>query len=223
MTITVSDGQLTDSIDVRIDITDVDENRAPAFTDGDNTTRSVAENTASGQNIGSAISATDPDTGDVLTYTLSGADEASFSIVSTSGQLRTQAALDYENKKSYSLTVSVSDGNGGSDSITVAINVTDVEEPVEQPPPPPPSEGAPPPSTPIVQPPVEPNHAPVFSDGTSTTRSIAENTDSGVSIGTAVSATDADNDSLAYTLGGTDAAAFSIVSTSGAAPNPCSP
>ena len=215
VTITVSDGQLTDSIDVRINVIDVDENRAPAFTDGDNTTRSVAENTASGQSIGNPVSATDPDTGDVLTYTLSGADEASFSIVSTSGQLQTQAPLDYENKKSYSLTVSVSDGNGGSDSITVAINVTDVEEPVEQPATPPASGGTPPLSTPPVQTPVEPNNAPVFSDGSPTTRSIAENTDSGVSIGTPVSATDADNDSLTYTLGGTDAAAFSIVSTSG--------
>ncbi len=122
-----------------------------------------------------------------MTYTLSGTDAAAFSIVSTSGQLQTNAALDYETKSSYSVTVSVSDGNGGSDSISVNVNVTDVDE----------------------------NRAPVFTEGDSTTRSIAENTDSGTNIGEAVAATDADSDTLTYTLGSTDAASFSIVSTSG--------
>ena len=165
-------------------------NSAPVFTDGTSTTRSVPENTASGTNIGNAVAATDADTGDTLTYSLGGTDASSFSIVNTSGQLQTSAALDYETKSSYAVTVSVSDGNGGSDSITVTINVTDVNENVA-------------------------NNAPVFTDGTSTTRSVAENTASGTNIGSAVSATDADNHTLTYTLGGTDASSFSIVSTSG--------
>ena len=167
-----------------------DINTAPMFTDGINTTRMVAENTAANTNIGTAIAATDADTGDTLTYTLSGTDASSFSIVSTSGQLQTKAALDYETKTTYSVTVSVSDGNDGSDAIDVTINVTDVNE-------------------------VPTNTAPVFTDGTSTTRTIAENTVSGTNIGTAIAATDADNDVLTYTLGGTNAASFSIVSTSG--------
>ena len=185
VTITVSDGTLTDSIDVTINVTDVDENRAPSFTDGDNTTRSVAENTGSGVDIGSAVSAADPDNDD-LTYTLGGTDAASFSINSTNGQLRTSAALDYENKRSYSVTITVSDG-ALTDSINVTIDVTDVDE----------------------------NRAPSFTDGDNTTRSVAENTGSGVDIGSAVSATDPDNDDLTYTLGGTDAASFSINSTNG--------
>ena len=100
----------------------------PRLTDGTSTTRSIAENTASGTNIGTAIGATDTDTGDTLTYTLGGTDAASFSIVGTSGQLQTSAALNYESKSSYSVSVSVSDGNGGSDSIAVTISVTDVNE-----------------------------------------------------------------------------------------------
>ena len=104
-------------------------NSAPAFNDGNNsTTRSVAENTAAGTNIGDAVAATDANTGDTLTYTLGGTDADSFSIVSTSGQLQTKAALDYETKDSYEVTVSVSDGNGGSDSIAVTINVTDAND-----------------------------------------------------------------------------------------------
>ncbi len=185
VTVSVSDtNSSSDSISVTINVTDVNE--APTFADGSSTTRSIAENTASGTNIGSAVAATDPD-GDALIYSLSGTDASSFSIVSTSGQLRTSAALDYETKSSYSVTVSVSDGNGGTDSITVAISVTDANE----------------------------NRPPAFTDGSSTTRSIAENTASGTNIGTAVTATDADNDTLTYTLGGTDASSFSILSTSG--------
>ena len=103
-------------------------NNAPVFTDGANTTRSVAENTTASTNIGTAIAATDADSGDTLRYTLGGTDAASFAIVSTSGQLQTRVALDFETKSSYAVTVSVSDGNGGSDSIGVTITVTDVNE-----------------------------------------------------------------------------------------------
>ena len=103
-------------------------NNAPVFTDGTSTTRSVAENTASSRNIGTAIAATDADSGDTLRYTLGGTDMASFAIVSTSGQLQTKAALDYETKSSYAVTISVSDGNGGSDSIDVTVTVTNVDE-----------------------------------------------------------------------------------------------
>ena len=129
VTITASDGSLTDTISVTINVTDVDEstNNIPVFTDGASTTRSIAENTTSGTNIGSPVSATDAND-DLLTYILSGTDVSKFSIDSTTGQLRTKAALDYETKSSYTVTVNVSDGNGGSNSITVTINVTDVTE-----------------------------------------------------------------------------------------------
>ncbi len=186
VTITVSDGTLTDEIDITINVADVDENRAPVFTDGDSITRSVAENTGSGVNIGSAIGATDADDDD-LTYSFSGTDAASFSINTTNGQLLTRSAINYETKTSYSLTITVSDGNGGRDSITVTISVTDVDE----------------------------NRTPEFTDGDSTTRSVVENTESEQNIGDPVAATDADNDTLTYTLSGTDATSFSIVNTSG--------
>ena len=108
---------------LRLDIT-----IPPEFTEGTSTTRAVAENTASGTNIGTAVAATDAD-GDTLIYTLGGTDAESFSIVSSSGQLQTSAALDYETKSSYAVTVSVFDRRGGRDSIDVTINVTNVIEP----------------------------------------------------------------------------------------------
>ena len=108
-------------------------NAVPVFTDGAATTRSVAENTAAGRNVGAAVAATDTDN-DPLTYTLGGTDAASFDIVAANGQLLTKAALDHESKQSYTLTVTASDGNGGSASIAVTVAVTDMnEEPTGKP------------------------------------------------------------------------------------------
>ena len=101
-------------------------NTAPTFTEGASTTRSVAENTASDTNIGTAITATDADN-DTLTYTLSGTDASSFNIESTTGQLKTKSALGYETKATYTVTITVSDGSL-TDAITVTINITDVAE-----------------------------------------------------------------------------------------------
>ena len=73
------------------------------------------------------MSATDGDN-DSLLYTLRGTDASSFSLLRTSGQLKTKAALDYETKTSYSVTITVYDYNIGGDTISVTINVTDVDE-----------------------------------------------------------------------------------------------
>ena len=131
VTITVSDGSLTDTITVTINVTDVVENNAPVFTDGANATRTIAENTPLGTNIGSPVAATDADS-DTLTYALGGTDANVFSIVSSTGQLQTKLALNFESKQNYKVTVTATDGKGGSDSITVAINVTNVVNEVTQ-------------------------------------------------------------------------------------------
>ena len=161
-------------------------NTAPTFTAGSTTTRTVAENTVANVNVGSAVAATDANN-DTLTYTLGGTDANVFSIESTTGQLKTRAALDYETKRTYTVTITVSDGNGGSDSITVTITVTNVVE----------------------------NRAPVFTDGVSTTRSVTENTAARQNIGRTISATDPNGDTLRYNLSGTEAASFRIDGTTG--------
>ncbi|MCY4059360.1 MAG: cadherin domain-containing protein, partial [Gammaproteobacteria bacterium] len=110
-------------------------NRAPVFTDGATATREVAENTAAGENIGAPVAATDAD-GDPLTYALGGTDTAAFELDTSSGQLRTKAALDYETKASYAVTVTVTDGKdaaGGADAavdatISVTVTVTNADE-----------------------------------------------------------------------------------------------
>ena len=112
-------------------------NAAPVFPDqdfltegdqSDSTSRKVAENTKAGRNIGSPVSARDDD-GDLLIYTLTGADAASFGISRNSGQLKTKAALNYETRDSYTVVVTATDPSGAMDSIVVTINVTDVDDP----------------------------------------------------------------------------------------------
>ena len=104
-------------------------NQVPTFSEGASATRSFAENTGGGQNIGNPVSATDSD-GGTLTYSLEGTDAASFDLVSTSGQLQTRSGVvyDYEVKNRYEVTVRVSDGQGGSTTIDVTVNLTDVSE-----------------------------------------------------------------------------------------------
>ena len=112
-------------------------NQPPAFPSTEDGMRRVAENTPANRNIGAPVAATDPDDNS-LTYTLGGTDAASFELISTTGQLRTKAALDREAKSTYSVTVTVRDGKDvdndtddmdEDDTITVTITVTDVNEP----------------------------------------------------------------------------------------------
>ena len=106
-------------------------NSAPTFPSS-TAMRSVAENSGGGTNVGAPVTATDIDSGDTLTYTLEGGmDASSFSIVSTSGQIRTRSGVtyDYETTPSYTVIVKANDGNGGTDTVTVMIDLTDVNEP----------------------------------------------------------------------------------------------
>ena len=100
---------------------------APEFADSEDGARSVAENTEAGMEIGAPVTATDAND-EALDYTLGGTDAASFAIDSDTGQLMTLAALDYETKASYSVTVTANDSGGLSDSIDVTITVTNEDE-----------------------------------------------------------------------------------------------
>ena len=134
LAVDVSDGNGgTDSTPVTVNLTDVNED--PSFA-GSPATLEVAENSALGTNVGAAITATDPDAGDTLTYSLSGTDAASFAIGSSTGQITTKTGVtcDYESKSRYSLTVEASDGSGVTASIAVTVNLTDVDEaPAQEP------------------------------------------------------------------------------------------
>ncbi len=154
-------------------------NTPPAFAT-ETITRSVAENTAAGVNIGDVVSATDEDKNDTLTYSLRGTDATSFAIESTTGQLRTLAALNYEVKDAYTLTVVVDD-DVAEDTIEVTINITDVNDP-----------------------PMFPTDSTTLEivEGTSANQNIG--------IPVVATDEDPDDPALTYSLGGTDAGSFSI-------------
>ena len=101
----------------------------------ESSTREVAENSAAGVDVGDPVTAMDTDTGDTLTYTLEGTDAASFTIVSTSGQIQTKTGVtyDHESQAEYSVTVKADDGNGGTDTIAVTIDIADEDEPPSSP------------------------------------------------------------------------------------------
>ena len=181
-----------------------DTNRAPEFLDqdlkmdGDQTDqdREIEENTGAGMDVGDGltgtvpVTATDPND-DNLTYTLGGTDGASFSIDRNTGQLQTKAALNREEKDAYMVTVTATDPSGLFATVNVTIKITDMPEP------------------PVIMRAPDANVAPVFASAT-TSRTVAENTVADEDIGDPVMGTDANGDTLAYALGGTDAASFDI-------------
>ena len=110
-------------------------NQKPAFDEGSSAMRSVDENTASGVDIGDPVAATDTDDTSLI-YTLGGTDAASFALNTSTGQLQTQAALNYEAKNRYTVTISVRDDKDDDgeadtatdDTITVTITVGNLDE-----------------------------------------------------------------------------------------------
>ena len=137
-------------------IATIANNQPPVFPDqdddtpgdqSDRATRSVHENTVPGNsnnpvdtgavanpdgNVGDAVTANDSDQehADKLTYKLGGTDADLFTMASSSGQIIVGEGteLDFESKNSYTVTVTVTDPEGASDSIIVTINIRDVDE-----------------------------------------------------------------------------------------------
>ena len=118
-------------------VTDDPANAAPMFVEGDRAVRYVEEddeenrpNRSPAETIGAPLTAMDDDN-DSLTYTLGGADAASFNIEAGTGQLMTKAMLNYEMEDTYTVVVTVDDGSTASndtDRITVTIEVKDLDE-----------------------------------------------------------------------------------------------
>ena len=109
-------------------------NSAPQFPSSETGTRTVDENTPWYQNIGDPVVATDPDD-DKLTYSLENARTSRFTIDRFTGQLQTGAPLDYETQATYTAKVIAADRlepddpSRATDTITVTINVNNVDEP----------------------------------------------------------------------------------------------
>ena len=107
---------------------------APTITSNggsDTTALSIAENTTAV----TTVTATGPDAGQTLTYSITGgAEAAKFTIGSTTGALSFVTAPNFElpadagGNNVYDVTVQVSDGHGGIDTQAIAVIVSDVVE-----------------------------------------------------------------------------------------------
>ena len=190
VTVQVSDGDLTDTQAIAVTVTNVNE--APVITSlggGPTASVSVPENAT----IAVAVSATDPDVGSTLSYSIvGGADAAMFTINAVTGALGFaaqdhEAPIDAGANNVYDVIVQASDGTL-SDTQAIALTVTNVND-----------------------------NAPVIASdggGVSASVNVAEN---GTGV-TSVSATDADpGTAFGYSIvGGADAARFVINPTTGA-------
>ena len=118
----------------------VPTNAAPVFS-ADSAARTLPENSGAGVDVaGGVIAATDSDSDDILTYTLTGTDAGSFEIDSN-GQMKTKTGVTHDfnfeaAKNSYSVTVNVSDSKDVAgdadtvidDTIAVTIDLTNEDE-----------------------------------------------------------------------------------------------
>ena len=106
------------------------DNQRPVFTNPSRTL-TVSESTTSGNGVGLPVIAMDQENSNELSYTLGGRDVGLFTIDATSAQISVKAGtdLDYETRKTYSVTVTAMDPSADSATATVTINVTNVEEP----------------------------------------------------------------------------------------------
>ena len=127
ITVTVSDGSLTDSRDITIAV-NAAPGGAPVFTSG-----TTAEFTENGNGTVYTAAAADPDAGDVVTYSIDGVDKALFNVNADTGEVTFKTAPDHENPLDqghdnvYDITVTATDASHQT-SQNVAITVTDIDD-----------------------------------------------------------------------------------------------
>ncbi|NPC54662.1 cadherin domain-containing protein, partial [Caenimonas soli] len=175
----------TDSQAVTLAINDLDE-ADPTLTSGATAT-AINENSGAGQVV---YTATATDTDDVsagLTFSLSGADAAAFTIDGATGVVTLTGNPNHESKSSYSFTVVAADGVGRTDSQVVTLVINDLDE-----------------------------ADPTITSGATST-AIDENSGTGQVVYSATATdTDDISAGVTFSLAGTDAAAFSIDASTGA-------
>ena len=153
--------------------------------DTDPTVNQIAELAASGTAIGITASATDPDAGSTVTYSI---NDTRFAIDSSTGVITRSGTgtLDFETQSSINLTVTATSSDGSTANQTYTLAVLDSPEPVAFNTPP---------------------------DADTATNQIAQNAAAGAAIGITASARDPDTGStVTYTI---DDPRFAINSTTG--------
>ncbi|PLX38238.1 MAG: hypothetical protein C0606_08460 [Hyphomicrobiales bacterium] len=140
------DYETTNTYDLSVDVTDAhgatytetvtisvgDVNEAPdslgiAFNADVVTNNGLDENTALGTVVGTATGS-DPDAGDVLSYSLTDDAGGAFAIDGTTGVITVAGALNHEATETLDLTVRVTDTGGLTRDETVTLEIRDIDE-----------------------------------------------------------------------------------------------
>ncbi|WP_206668787.1 cadherin domain-containing protein [Lacisediminimonas profundi] len=170
---------------VTLTINNVDE-VAPTITSS-TTATAINENSGAGQVVYTAIATDTADTSAGVSYSLSGADAALFTINETTGAVTLTGNPDYETKSSYSFNVVADDGVTAASQQAVTLTINNVDE-----------------------------VAPTITSSTTAT-AINENSGAGQVVYTAIATDTADTSAgVTYSLSGDDAALFTIDETTGA-------
>ena len=177
---------LKDVLPIRIEI--IDTNVAPVFDDPSRaqTHASVSEGAVVGTPV-YTYRAEDED-GDTVRYRLRDQDDAPFFTVEETlnaaneeiGVLKTAAGLDYETQTSHTVEIQAYDTDGDTDEIVITVDVENAND-----------------------------NSPAFNVAPVANLTVAENRPRGISLGS-YAATDADGDTVTYSLSGTDAKSFHI-------------
>ena len=126
LSVTVSDG-LNTSATTTVTVNITNTNESPTINPA---TFAVLENAANGTSVGT-VTAIDPDAGDSQNFTIMGGNTGgAFTINGTTGEITVanSAALDFETTTTFNLAIQVTDGGALSDTATITINLTDVNE-----------------------------------------------------------------------------------------------
>ena len=97
---------------------------APSFVDGFRVSRPLAVNARPGDAVGNPVAATHPND-DAVTYSLSGADAALFTVDEETGQVRLAQGATLEVGQTYTVNLTATDSSGTGAIIIVMVEVTE--------------------------------------------------------------------------------------------------
>jgi len=188
----VSDGSLTNTKALTINVTNVNEFAVTTPIDSNAATNAIAENATNVSTVGITANATDADgSNNTVTYTLADNAGGRFAIGANTGvvSVANETLLNFETATSHNITVQASSSDGSTSTQTFAIAITDVNELAVTAP----------------------------TDSNAATNAIAENAINGSTVGITASATDADgsNNTVTYALTDNAGGRFAIDANTG--------
>ena len=186
---TSSDGS-SNSQSFTINVSNLNDNQVTVLSDSNATANGVSENAATGTLVGLTATASDADSGAIISYSLSDDAGGRFAINSATGVVTVAdgSLLDYENATSHNITVLASSSDGSSNSQTFSVAVTNVNDNA------------------VIGP----------TDSNASPNSVAENAATGSVVGITALANDADTDAtISYSLSDNAGGRFTIDSATG--------